>query len=238
MPCAQPTDAFENWLWLVDYMQRIQITFSKTGALKYIGHLDLNTIWERAARRAGLSLAYKQGFHPQPKIHLASALPLGYTSRCELADIRLTADVKLTELAARLQAAMPAGIGILGVEAIDESAPALQSRLIAAEYEVTWTDETDAAGLERRIEELLAASTSPRERRGKAYDLRPLIESLELRTAAPPSFEHPSAGRRTCLCMRLSAREGATGRPEEVLDALGIASAGAQIERTRLIFPA
>ena len=63
----------------------------------------------------------------------------------------------------------------------------------------------------------------PRERRGKAYDLRPLIERLEL----------VEPGK---LSMRLSAREGATGRPEEVLEALGIPLDGVQVERTRLIF--
>jgi len=65
-----------------------------------------------------------------------------------------------------------------------------------------------------------------RERRGKTYDLRPLIESL---TPAPlPQGEG--------IFMRLSAREGATGRPEEVLDVLGIAFEDTKIERTRLIF--
>jgi hypothetical protein len=36
--------------------------------------------------------------------------------------------------------------------------------------------------------------------------------------------------------MRLTAREGATGRPEEVLDELGIPSEDCRIERTALIF--
>ncbi len=67
---------------------RVRVIFSKTGALRYIGHLDLNTIWERAARRAGLPLAYTQGFHPQPKMNFASALPLGFSSRCEVMDMR------------------------------------------------------------------------------------------------------------------------------------------------------
>jgi hypothetical protein len=43
-------------------------------------------------------------------------------------------------------------------------------------------------------------------------------------------------GWQTCLFMRLSAREGATGRPEEVLDALGLPLDGIHTERTRLIF--
>ncbi len=52
---------------------RLRITFSKQGALRYTGHLDLHKIWERTARRAGLPLAYSQGFHPHPQIQLAAA---------------------------------------------------------------------------------------------------------------------------------------------------------------------
>ena len=74
---------------------RIRVTFSKTGPLIYIGNLDLYTIWERAARRAGLALAYSQGFHPQPKIHFAAPLPLGFSSRCELLDMRLNEECGL-----------------------------------------------------------------------------------------------------------------------------------------------
>jgi hypothetical protein len=66
---------------------RLRITFAKQGALRYIGHLDLHKMWESATRRAGVALAYSQGFHPQPKIQLASALPLGFSSRCEVADM-------------------------------------------------------------------------------------------------------------------------------------------------------
>jgi hypothetical protein len=62
-----------------------------------------------------------------------------------------------------------------------------------------------------------------RERRGKPYDLRPLIEEVSL----VPEGK---------IFMKLAAREGATGRPEEVLDVLGIAFEETRIERTRLIF--
>src|SRR5512136_2650651 len=68
---------------------RLRITFSKTGALRYTGHLDLQTVWERTIRRAGLPLAYTHGFHPGPKIQIASALPLGFIGRLEIVDIWL-----------------------------------------------------------------------------------------------------------------------------------------------------
>ena len=78
---------------------RARITFSKSGPLRYIGHLDLQTLWERAARRAGLPLAYSNGFHPQAKIYFAAALPLGFSSRAEVMDMRLKTDIALAELA-------------------------------------------------------------------------------------------------------------------------------------------
>lgn len=211
---------------------RIRIVFSKTGALRYIGHLDLNTIWERGTRRAGLPLAYSQGFHPQPRIYFAAALPLGFSSRCETLDIRLNEEINLAELPARLQAAMPSGIGIIKVEGVDERAPALQTQVLSAEYEVALTGAADKSGLKRKVEELLAKKSLSRERRGKKYDLRPLIEELSITPAQLPM----GAGQEARVFMRLSAREGATGRPEEVLDALEISQDDAQTERTRLLF--
>ena len=202
---------------------RVRITFSKTGALRYIGHLDLNTIWERGTRRAGLPLAYSQGFHPQPKIHIAAALPLGFSSRCEVLDMRLNEDINLDELPKRLQDAMPTGIGILQVESVDERAPAIQTQVLSAEYEVVLTEAADESELKRKVEELLARPSLPRERRSKKYDLRPLIESIEILSENK-------------IFMRLSAHEGATGRPDEVLDALGIFQENTQTERTRLLF--
>jgi radical SAM-linked protein len=89
---------------------RIRITFIKQGALRYTGHLDLHRLWERAARRAGLPLAYSQGFHPQPKMNMAAALPLGFSSRCEVMDMRLERDMSLEDLPTRLNETLPSGL--------------------------------------------------------------------------------------------------------------------------------
>jgi radical SAM-linked protein len=203
---------------------RARITFTKSGPLRYIGHLDLQTLWERAARRAGLPLAYSQGFHPQPKIHFASALPLGFSSRAEVMDMKLQSDVALDELPSLLQQALPDGIQVLDVRSVEESEPALQVQVDSAEYDVTLLEAADLPALQQRIDRVLAAQSLPRVRRDKPYDLRPLIHELRLTDDAGHIF------------MRLSARESATGRPEEVLDGLGIATRETRIERTRLLF--
>ncbi len=207
---------------------RIRITFAKQGALRYTGNLDLHKIWERSARRAGLALAYTQGFHPQPKMQLAAALPLGFSSRCELIDMRIEGDVDLPTLPERLHGAVPPGLKILRVEEIDEASPPLQTQVIAAEYEVTFFDKVDEERLTQSLDAVLAAECLPRERRSKDYDLRPLIE--ELRRIDPDDKGRPR------LFMRLTAVPSATGRPEEVLDALGIEYEGTRVERTRFLF--
>ena len=205
---------------------RARITFSKQGALRYTGHLDLHRLWERAMRRAGLPLSYSQGFHPQPKISLASALPLGFSSRCEALDVRFNEDIATEEIASRLQESLPPDIQIVRVESVDEKLPALQTQVLSAVYQVQLTEPIDGSELSRRVEETLKAESLPRERRSKFYDLRPLIEELNLSTV----------GNRISLHMKLAAREGATGRPEEVLNSLGIEPEYTRVERTELIF--
>lgn len=207
---------------------RLRITFAKVGPLRYTGHLDLHRLWERAARRAELPLAYSQGFHPQPKLAIAAALPLGFSSRCEVLDMRLEHEIALEGLREKLQETLPTGIQVSTVERVDEKLPALQTLVASAEYQVTLRDSlsalsADSAELKRRIDSVVASESIIRERRGKTYDLRPLIEKLELEPDGT-------------IFMKLAAREGATGRPEEVLDSLGIAFEETRIERTQLIF--
>jgi len=215
---------------------RIRITFAKQGPLRYTGHLDLHKLWERAVRRAGLPLAYSQGFHPQPKMNIAAALPLGFSSLCEVLDMRLREEVPLEGLGERLQETLPAGIRVSNVERVDDSLPALQTQVASAEYKATLMESVDRSELERRIGAVMDSESLPRERRGKTYDLRPLIEEISL--SPNPSYRSASQSPtgEPVIHMRLSAREGATGRPEEVLDTLGIPFEETRIERTRIIF--
>jgi radical SAM-linked protein len=205
---------------------RIRITFSKQGALRYTGHLDLHKLWERAARRAELPLAYSQGFHPQPKMNIAAALPLGFSSRCERLDMRLEHDIPLAGLVKQLNETMPEGIRVTHIEQVDDRAPALQTQVTSSEYEVTPKEAGFGSDLKRRIDSVMGADSIIRTRRDKEYDLRPLIEELYITQSADSDR----------IFMKLSAREGATGRPEEVLDVLGIAFEETRIERIRLNF--
>jgi radical SAM-linked protein len=207
-------------------MQRIRVKFSKDGPMRFTSHLDLAQTWERLLRRANVPVAYSQGFNPQPRLNLAAALPLGFTSQCELVDILLEVDpeepVKLDQLQGKMSAAAPLGLTIRQITPVaDLKEKALQAQLEAIEYRVRVEPTAD---LDQRIQELLAANTLERERRGKIYDLRPLLKDLYL-------GESPGE-----VWMLLATQPGGrTGRPDEVLSALNLDPLAAQVHRTRLI---
>lgn len=203
---------------------RLQITFSKTEAMRYTGHLDLHRTWERTVRRARLPLAYSQGFNPRPKINLAAALPLGYTSCSEIIEVWLEKELPLDEIAASLSSATPPGIDIQVLAVVDPKGAKLPNRVEAAEYTIILLD--SIPDLVARVDQLREFETLIRERRGKTYDLRPLIEGVQLPTAQSGGLQQ--------IWMRLAARTGATGRPDEVLLAMGIDPHRTRIERTAL----
>jgi radical SAM-linked protein len=205
---------------------RVRITFSKTDAMRYTANMDLFRAWERTMRRAGLPLEYSQGFNPRPHMQLASALPLGFTSQCEMLDAWLQDGGDSAEqIREKLIAASPPGIQIDTVTEVDSGSPALQNRVHSAEYVVTLLESCPDAST--RVATLLDSETLPRQRRGKSYDLRPLIHSVALL----PSDECGHIR----LQMILAAGESRTGRPDEVLAALGVPPESTRVHRTRLI---
>lgn len=206
-------------------MIRVRITYAKTDYLKYTGNLDMHKIWERSFRRAHLPLAYSQGFHPQPKLQQGCPLPLGMTSSAEILDAWLEDDLTTEAIHQALKGKLPPGIDLLHMEIVPGNSPALQTRVIEAEYLAQLPEDVERENIEQKISSLLNASILPRQRQGKRYDLRPLIHalSLEIRDNRP------------YISMRLSAREGATGRPEEVLAALDIDPYSCRIDRTNLV---
>jgi len=205
---------------------RYRISFAKTPAIRFTSHLDIHHAWERMLRRAQVPLVYSQGFNPRPRINLSTALPLGCTSECELADVWMEEERSPADLLQDLRRVAPLGLHITAVERVEKQQPSLQIQIVAVEYEVYLDPAPPLEELRSSVQTVLEAETLPRQRRGKDYDLRPLIEAIEV---IQDNGEGPQLG------MRLAAREGATGRPEEVLLALNLDPTLARSHRTRLI---
>jgi radical SAM-linked protein len=206
-------------------MQRIRIEYSKGCELQYTGNLDMHKVWERTFRRARLPLAYSQGFHPQPKLQQAAPLPLGFTSGAEIIDVWFDTDEPLEVLTQRIVETAQPGITVRRVSVIPSTSPALPNLVNAAAYRITCDENLPKAEVESRIAHVLSTPSLPRERRGKEYDLRPLIQALTIQSVEP-----------LILDMLLTSLPGATGRPEEVLEELNIDPFTVDIERTELVF--
>lgn len=127
--------------------QRIRVWFGKLDSMALISHLDLVRLFERAVRRAALPIAFTGGFHPGPRISLASALALGATSSGEIADFELTEMVEIEEFQARLAVQLPSNIPIYRVEAIALDTPPATRLLEQAEFLLTLEAVKHEAGL-------------------------------------------------------------------------------------------
>jgi radical SAM-linked protein len=119
-----------------DRVARLRFSFSKTGSLALLSHLDLVRLMERALRRSGLPVSFTGGFHPLPRVQFALALPLGAEADGEWMDLEFTQQIDPAEALQRLQAQLPAGFTLLQVEPVAVSADSLSQELVAARWQL------------------------------------------------------------------------------------------------------
>lgn len=115
-------------------VQRVRLTFTKGRSLRFIGHLDLVRMWERAFRRSQLPLAYTLGYTPHPRLAFAAPLALGATGGAELVDVYLRERLSPDELVKRISAELPSGCEIRDAEDVDLAGPQLMALTRWAEY--------------------------------------------------------------------------------------------------------
>lgn len=220
--------------------RKVRIYFGKGEAVRYISHLDLVRAWERALRRAGLPLAYSRGFNPHPRISIAMPLPVGCTGAREVIEVRLEEPPALAtgQIAAALRPALPPGISLIAVERVPLDTPALASLPARATYHIVLVD-APADEVQRSVNEWLVRESSPvvrngghrRSRRGRrrthTYDLRPLVESLKVRA---------DGGRVLLEAVLLRDAQGRTGRPDTLVEALGLSTHVRDMHRVETSF--
>ncbi len=155
--------------------------FEKVGTARFISHLDLMRLFQRAFKRAGLPLTHTQGFNPRPSVSIALPLSLGAESHCELLDFDLESPVPPEGIRDRLNAALIDGIRVR--EVYDNGAKIkylalLQSRL-TLEY-----DGGIPAGAEAAIGQLFAREALVLEKKNRngvtQQDIIPMIRNLEI----------------------------------------------------------
>ncbi len=213
-----------------NYVQRLRLTISKTGPTRFIGHLDLARALERAFNRAQIPIAYSQGFNPRPRMQLAAALPLGFTSECELVDIWLEKEMEPAEAHQQIIARMAPGIEIFQLVQVPLNDPPLQTQTAESLYSVELLDPISREDLQERIDSFLASPSFIKERghgkKRKSYDLRPLVIDLRIDESITDS---------NTLSIHLHQSEGRTGRPDELVEALGLDPLASRIHRKKIV---
>ncbi len=211
-------------------MQRLRIRFNRSEELKFISHLDIIRLWERALRRAHIALTYSEGFSPHPRISLAAPLSVGITSDVELMDVVLVGQVSPHWFMASVNQQLPPGMQALEAYLIAPGIPSLQSQVRFARYEVEIETDKDAEEIEAAISDLMSLEHLPwyhmRDTGRRNYDLRALIDDIRL------------VGRDDSCCtigMMLRCDNSGSGRPEQVAAALSFTGQPLSIRRTELV---
>ncbi|MGA2837483.1 MAG: TIGR03936 family radical SAM-associated protein [Acidimicrobiales bacterium] len=212
---------------------RIRFRFSKLGKVRFTSQRDVARMWERALRRAGLPLAYTEGFSPRPQLSFGLALPTGAESLAEYLDVALDAvraaeaGVDVATLPATLGALLPEGIEVEEAVVVERSKDSLQQIVTSC----SWTMRLAAVTREElaaQVGALLAADTVPivRERKGRHEldDLRPSVLALSLAGETEDAVSDPT-GRTVGLVAELSTQPRGV-RPVELVRGLVAVSVG------------
>lgn len=217
-------------------MPRYRIKYSKRGTSCYISHLDLVRTLERAFRRAGLPIAFSEGFNPHPRFSFAAPLPVGVEGLAEVLEVELQEPVEHKDLAERLNGTLPPGLVVLEVTSVPDNAPAPMATLTGACY-VVHIDEDDLPGPlpEGAVQDFLDQERIEVTRKGKdgkkkIRDIRPGILKMEVLSQV------------SGLTVQLELKTGSAMnvRPEEVIEAffrfngMTVDKADLEIVRTEL----
>ena len=156
---------------------RLRLKFKKEGPIRFVGHLDLMRTMQKTFRRAGIPIAYSEGFNPHQVFSFATALAVGVTSEAEYMDLKLTEDVHPEVLKVAINAAAPPGITIVDGVVIQDKEPKAMAALAAAKYVIEQHKDLITAEM---IESFLVedeAIVRKRNKKGKFndFDIKPGI---------------------------------------------------------------
>lgn len=181
---------------------RICARFYKHDEIKFVSHLDMQRLFQRAFRRAKLPLSYSKGFNPHPLLSFATALSVGYTSECEYLDITLDENIEIDEFIAKVNNVLPDGVKVTKAWDLGECKTSLTSLMRYANYKIILAFETsiNANYFESIIASMLNGEIIVQKKtKGgvKAVDIRPLLISITIKKATDNFVELHICGKLT-----------------------------------------
>ncbi len=221
---------------MVEAVQRWRIAFRRGSPALDLGPSEIARAWEAGLAASGIPVLLSAAATPRPRLTFGAPLPAGRAAEHDLADLVLSERLRLPHLRPTLVAALPVGFELVDLYDVWLGAPSITAALGATSYRavVGGAAAVDLAGAAERI---LAAPRLDRIRakadRGVPYDLRPLILDLAVPGAGASDVPDGTSGATLRMVLRTSA-DGPSGRPDEVLLALG-EILGCQLEQLDLV---
>lgn len=165
---------------------KIRIKYAKTGVLRYIGHLDVMRYFQKAIRRAGLDIAYSQGFNPHQQITFAAPLGLGVTSEGEYFDAEMHSVTTSADMVERLNQTMVPGMEVKSVVALKEGAKTAMAVVAGSDYLISIREGyLDGIDLFSKAQAFYEQDEIPVVKISKTketeLDIKPFIYDLEVR---------------------------------------------------------
>lgn len=159
---------------------KIRVKFSKSGNVKYVGHLDTMRLFQRAIKVAQLPVAYSQGFSPHSLVYFALPLAVGMQSEGEYMEIVMQEPILAKDVKERLSSVMVSGITLLDVFEVEEKTSSLMSLVQGADYKLTLKvlqqPEVTATVLEEKVMTSKELIVLKKGKKGIApVDIKPLI---------------------------------------------------------------
>jgi radical SAM-linked protein len=200
-----------------------------------MSHRDVARAFERAVRRAGVPMAYSQGFSPHPRISWLGAAPTGSASEAEYVEIAVVHEVDPEALRIAVNAALPADLDVL--EVVVARSGGLAERIDTSAWRLELPG-VPVAALQHAVGELLAAEKIEIERVTKSgrklVDVRAAVlsASVSAQVDAVKSENHAvrtgdgAVSEPPCGIIELVVRQTTPAvRPDDVLSALRVVAA-------------
>ncbi len=193
---------------------RYRICYAKEGEASFVSHLDMIRVFERSIRRAGLPVAYSEGFNPHAKIFFGFPLPVGLAGLEEFMDIELAKSISVGAIASSLNNCIPLGFRIKGVCLLGDSSKSLMAQVESSCYlaELEIDKAADLKTFQLQLEELIKMPEiwvlrKRKKEKSVLFDIKPGILSLR-------AYEEDD---RRFVRMDLMTNSSINVRPQEVL---------------------
>jgi radical SAM-linked protein len=209
-------------------VQKVRVRYAKRGPLRFTSHRDFARALERALRRAGVPMAFSQGFTPHPKISYASAAPTGVASEAEYLELGLRAPMDPAVLVSALDAALSPGLDVLAAVTVPAGAGgSLADRMEASRWRIELPG-VEPAALRRAVATFDAAGEVPVQRLTKqgrrTLDARTAVLAIrvgpdgEAGSAAPSEVTGVPCAILECVVRQVTP----SVRPDDVLSGLRV----------------